>query len=251
KLASSFTAGEVPVENLEHLARLDADLTKYSRKTGQGTDYKDRVLEVFEPQLVEAATQENPDTLRQAKQSWMETIAYHIDEDGPPPSEVLVKDPDNALHVRKHEDGSATASMHMDPGWAAYLDNFITHNLNFKGDAALIPEPVVKRYEDTADKTQQDEPSDKDDDTNLDQTQNGPQEELIPPDDPAAAAPQGDRYTAYQHRVMGRLTTTQRAGAILLACLHIVLSMTAGEALAKRYHGIPKRSVIVQDTQTE
>src|SRR5699024_1665864 len=103
KLASTFTDGEVQVENLEHLARLDADFTKYSRKTGQGTDYKDRVLEVFEPQLVEAATQENPDTLRQAKQSWMETIAYHIDEDGPPPSEVLVKEPDNALHVRKHE----------------------------------------------------------------------------------------------------------------------------------------------------
>ncbi|HIW47152.1 MAG TPA: hypothetical protein H9884_09685 [Candidatus Yaniella excrementigallinarum] len=138
-LASSFTAGEVPVENLEHLARLDNDLTKYSRKTGQGTDYKDRVLEVFEPQLVQVARQENPDTLRQVKQSWLETIAYHIDEDGPPPSEVLVKQPDNALHVRKHEDGSATASMHMDPGWAAYLDNFLTHNLNFKGDAPLIP----------------------------------------------------------------------------------------------------------------
>src|SRR5699024_2585764 len=95
KLASSFTAGEVPVENLEHLSRLDADVTKDSTKTGQGTDDKDRVLEVFEPQLVEAATQENPDTLRQAKQSWMEPIAYHINEDGPPPSEVLVKEPDN------------------------------------------------------------------------------------------------------------------------------------------------------------
>src|SRR5699024_7617179 len=70
KFASSLTAGELPVENLEHLARLDGDLTKYSRKPGRGSDYKDRVLEVFEPQLVEAATQENPDTLRQAKQSW-------------------------------------------------------------------------------------------------------------------------------------------------------------------------------------
>src|SRR5699024_8650580 len=197
----------VAVEHLEHLARLVTDLTKYYWKTGQGTDYKYRVLEVFDPQLVEVETQENPDTLRQAKKSWMETIAYHIDEDGPPPSEVLVKDPDNALHVRKHEDGSATASMHMDPGWAAYLDNFLTHNLNFKGDAPLIPEPVVKLYEDTADKTQQDEPSDKDDDTNLDQTQNGPQAEQIPPEDPAAEDPQGDRYMAYQLGVMGRLTT--------------------------------------------
>lgn len=250
ELALAFTAGEVPVENLEHLARLDADLTKYSRKTGQGTDYKDRVLEVFEPQLVEAATQENPDTLRQAKQSWMETIAYHIDEDGPPPSEVLVKQPDNALHVRKHEDGSATASMHMDPGWAAYLDNFLTHNLNFKGDAPLIPEPVVKIYEETADKTQQDEPSDKNDAANHDDKQNEPQTEQIPPEGPMAEDPQGNRYMAYQLGVMGRLSIPQRAGAVLLGCLHTVLSMPAKEALAKGSHGTPTRLVIVQDIQT-
>src|SRR5699024_12510991 len=101
------------------------------------------------------------------------TIAYHIDEDGPPPSEVLVKDPDNALHVRKHEDGAATASMHMDPGGAAYVDNFLTHKLNLKRDAQLIPEPVGQLYEDTPDKTQQDEPPDTDDHTDREQTHNG------------------------------------------------------------------------------
>ena len=90
--------------------------------------------------------------------------------------------------------------MHMDPGWAAYLDNFLTHNLNFKGDAPLIPEPVVKLYEDTADKTQQDGPSDKDDDTNHGATQNSPQAENVPPE-PNAEDPQGD-YMAYQLGVM-------------------------------------------------
>src|SRR5690625_85022 len=49
---------------------------------------------------------------------------------------------------------------------------------------------------------------------------------------------------------MGRLTTPQRAGAILLGCLHTALSMPAGEALAKRSHGTPTRLVIVQDIQT-
>src|SRR5699024_7738107 len=109
---------------------------------------------------------------------------------------------------------------------------------------------VVKLYEDTADKTQQDEPSDKDDDTNLDDTQNRPQAEQIPPEDPAAEDPQGDRYMAYQLGVMGRRTAPQRAGAILLGCLHTVLSMHRGQALANRSHGTPTQLVIVQDIQT-
>src|SRR5699024_5091158 len=62
--------------------------------------------------------------------------------------------------------------------------------------------------------------------------------------------PQGEHYMAYQLGVMGRLTTPQRAGAIALGCLHTVLSMPAGGALARRSHRTPTRLVIEQHIQT-
>src|SRR5699024_11433709 len=91
-----------------------------------------------------------------------EQVVHHLDADGPPPTEALKKKPDNALHLRSHDDGSATASMHMDPAWAAVLKEFLNTNLNYKGNKPLLPENIENLYEAMADaKTSQDTPSTK------------------------------------------------------------------------------------------
>lgn len=157
-LAAACIAGKVPAENLDRIISTDQDLTKYATAVGQTIDYKDAVLEVFEPTLVEAAESVTPEELSQAKQRWIERIAHHIDNDGPSPSETLKKRPDNALHVRSHDDGSATASVHMDPIWAAFVKEFLNTNLNYKGNAPLLPENIENLYAAMAEaKAEQDE----------------------------------------------------------------------------------------------
>src|SRR5699024_5544821 len=127
------------------------DLTKYASVVGQTTEYKDDVIGLFEPVMVDAAETATPEELTQAKQRWIERIAHHIDADGPPLSKILKKQPDNALQLRSHNDGSATASMHMDPIWTAFFKEFINTNLNYKGNRPLLPENIENLYAAMAD----------------------------------------------------------------------------------------------------
>lgn len=155
-IAASYASGNIPGENLDRLASFDEDLTKYSAAVGRTLDYKDQVIQAFEPTLLEAAETASPEELSQARQRWTEQVVHHIDADGPPPTEALKKKPDNALHLRSHDDGSATASMHMDSVWAAFLKEFLNTNLNYKGKKPLLPENIENLYEAMADaKTQQ------------------------------------------------------------------------------------------------
>jgi len=151
KVAASFTSGQIPGENLDRIIQMDEDLTKYASVVGQTTEYKDDVIGLFEPVMVDAAETATPEELTQAKQRWIERIAHHIDADGPPLSKTLKKQPDNALQLRSHNDGSATASMHMDPIWTAFFKEFINTNLNYKGNRPLLPENIENLYAAMAD----------------------------------------------------------------------------------------------------
>lgn len=158
KVAASFTTGQIPGENLDRIIQMDEDLTKYASVVGQTTEYKDDVIGLFEPVMVDAAETATPEELTQAKQRWIERIAHHIDADGPPLSKTLKKQPDNALQLRSHSDGSATASMHMDPIWTAFFKEFINTNLNYKGNRPLLPENIENLYAAMADAKAAQEP---------------------------------------------------------------------------------------------
>lgn len=159
-IAASYASGNIPGESLDRIVSLDEDLTKYSGSIGRALDYKNQVIRAFEPTLLEAAETASPEELSQARQRWAEQIVHHIDVDGPPPTEALKKKPDNALHLRSHDDGSATASLHMEPVWAAFLKEFLNTNLNYKGKKPLLPENIENLYEAMADaKAQQGDPS--------------------------------------------------------------------------------------------
>src|SRR5699024_12712563 len=103
-------------------------------------------LQGAEPTLLQAAQSASPEELSQARQRWTEQVVHYIDADGPPPTEALKKKPYNALHSRSHDDGSATAYMHMDPAWAAVLKEFLNTNLNYKGNKPLLPENIENLY---------------------------------------------------------------------------------------------------------
>src|SRR5699024_11760777 len=113
-----------------------------STAVGQTPDYKDEVLQAFEPTLVEAAESLTPEEISQAKQRWLERITHHIDADGPPLSETLKKQPDNALQLRTHKDDSDTASKHMDPVWTAVANDFLNTNLNYNSNKPLLHEHI-------------------------------------------------------------------------------------------------------------
>src|SRR5699024_4711624 len=55
KVAASFTSGQIPGENLDRIIQMDEDLTKYASVVGQTTEYKDDVIGLFEPVMVDAA----------------------------------------------------------------------------------------------------------------------------------------------------------------------------------------------------
>ena len=252
KVASSFSAGKIPSENLDRIIQLDEDLAKYAAIVNQTPEYKDLVLQAFEPTLKEAAETATPEEITQAKQRWFERIAYHIDADGPSPSQALKKQPDNALHLRSHDDGTATVSMHMDPVWAAVCQEFLNTNLNYKGNKPLLPENIENLYKAMADAkaAQQQDPAAQDRQTNVTSEANEESEEK--PDDGTFVAEdaEGNTYTTQQADWIDVLTRAQRAGAVVLGALWAVMSMDPDEAAAKRAHGSPAKLVIVQDIQT-
>jgi len=268
-LAASYAAGNIPSENIDRIIQMDEDLTKYSTAVGQTPDYKDEVLQAFEPTLVEAAESVTPEEISQAKQRWLERITHHIDADGPPLSETLKKQPDNALQLRTHKDGSATASMHMDPVWTAVVKEFLNTNLNYKGNKPLLPENIENLYKAAADakSTQQNEsrgykePADTREEQDYDSqafhdtASEAPAEEppLDDPVDPETVTTKdADDGTGTKQQLywIDKLSRPQRAGAVLLGALYAVMSMDPEEAAAKRAHGSAAKLVIVQDIET-
>src|SRR5699024_6175103 len=255
----------------------------------RSSDLKDQVIQAFEPTLLQAAESASPEELSQARHRWTEQAAHHIDADGPPPSEAIKKKPDNALHLRSHDDGSTTASMHIDPIWAATLKEFLNTNLNYKGNKPLLPENIENLYEAMAEaKTTHDvpeAPSQQPADNSAEKTSraqreraSGHEEKLAVlhemlgsrpgtddrvPSQIEASLPQpfaadaviaederGNEYTKQHIDWIERLTRPYRAGAILLGAIHAVMSMHPEVAAAKRAHGSPAKLVIVQDIQT-
>src|SRR5699024_8900926 len=129
----------IPGENLDRIIQMDEDLTKYASVVGQTTEYKDDVIGLFEPVMVDAAETATPEELTQAKQRWIERIAHHIDADGLPLSKTLKKQADDVVQLRSHHVGSATAAMHIDPIWTAFVKELITTNLKYEGNRPVPP----------------------------------------------------------------------------------------------------------------
>src|SRR5699024_1880844 len=156
------------------------------------------VLQAFEPTLKEAAETATPEEITQAKQRWFERIAYHIDADGPSPSQALKKQPDNALHLRSHDDGTATVSMHMDPVWAAVCQEFLNTNLTYYVNKPLQPEKTDTLYKPMADAkaAHQQDPAAQDRQTSV--TSEANEESAEKPDNGTSVAEdaEGNTYTS-------------------------------------------------------
>ena len=242
RMAAAFTQGLVSSENLDRFISMDQDLTKYAIGSGHTPEFKDEIVRSIEPMLVEAAASSTPEELSQSKHRLIEMIAHHIDADGPPISDVLGKKPDNALRIRSHQDGSTTASMHMDPSWGAFLKEFLNTNLNFKGDTPLLPDKIDNLY-----KAADDAKADHEDDSGKN-TQD--EQQTSEPDKAIAEDASGNIYGSEEINTMDRLSHAERAGAILLGALYSVMSMSPKDGTAKSAHGSPAKLVVVQDIQT-
>lgn len=144
ELADSLAAGRLPIENADRIIDLDQDLSKYSAKVKQPQERKDRVLQEFEPTLVEAGETATPDELSKAKHRWLVQTAHWICEDGPSPSMALAKQANNELRMREHTDGTATYSMHATADASAAFKNFMLHQLNFNGTPVRISDSALE-----------------------------------------------------------------------------------------------------------
>ncbi|NWN87585.1 MAG: HNH endonuclease [Micrococcaceae bacterium] len=145
-LAAAFNNGRVPAENIDRFIAMDQDLVDYAAKTGQTTDYKNAVLQAFEPTLVETAETSTPDEVSRVKKRWVDRIAHAMNADGPSPSQTLRKQPDNAIKTRDNPDGSGHISMHATPDLYAQFKNFKLHMLNHHGTPPDIPEAVATLF---------------------------------------------------------------------------------------------------------
>lgn len=255
QMAASFAQGLIPSENLDRFIYMDEDLTKYAVDSGRTPEFKDEIVRSVEPMLVEAAESSTPEAITKGKQRLVEMIAHHIDPDGPPPSEVLRKKPDNALRIKSHRDGSTTASMHMEPAWGAFLKEFLDTNLNYKGDIPLLPDNIDNLYKAAANAHAAHDGNSNSNDATPDgeQPPAEPRDETPEPalpSDIVAEDAEGNTYTAQEINTMDKLSRAERAGAILLGALYSVMSMPPHEANAKTAHGSPAKLVIVQDIQT-
>ncbi|GAA2026966.1 hypothetical protein GCM10009720_03310 [Yaniella flava] len=146
RMAAAFINGRIPAENIDRFINLDQDLTDYAAKTGQTTDYKNAVLQAFEPTLVETAETSTPDEVSRVKKRWVDRIAHAMNADGPSPSKTLRKQPDNAIKTRDHADGSGHISMHATPDLYAQFKNFKLHMLNHHGTPPDIPDGIAALF---------------------------------------------------------------------------------------------------------
>ena len=146
RMAAAFINGRIPAENIDRFINLDQDLVDYAAKTGQTTDYKNAVLQAFEPTLVETAETSTPDEVSRVKKRWVDRIAHAMNADGPSPSQTLRKQPDNAIKTRDNADGSGHISMHATPDLYAKFKNFKLHMLNHHGTPPDIPEGIAALF---------------------------------------------------------------------------------------------------------
>lgn len=240
--AKAMAQGRVTGENADRIIDLDKQLTKYARKVGKPTDYKDVVLQAFEPTLIEVAETSSPDTLSKAKHRWMERIAYEIDVDGPSPSQVLRKQADNAIKSKDCGDGSGVISMHATPSVFAAFKTLMAHQRNWDGKAPFIPEDVAAFLHVEPDTPAADGNED-DASTNEDDAKFDP-EEVVGEDD------YGNPVTAGYMKQIDAMTEGQKFGAYLIGALRMLFSMDPAEAAIKRAHGAHAQLVIVQDIET-
>src|SRR5699024_9990114 len=146
RMAAAFINGQVPAENIDQFINLDQYLTDYAAKTGQSTDYKNAVLQAFEPTLVETAEASTRDEVSRVKKRCVDRIAHAMNADGPSPSQTLRKQPDNAIKTRDNPDGSGHISMHATPDLYAKFKNFKLHMLNHHGTPPPIPDGIAALF---------------------------------------------------------------------------------------------------------
>ncbi|NWN87778.1 MAG: HNH endonuclease [Micrococcaceae bacterium] len=146
RMAAAFINGRIPAENIDRFIAMDQDLVDYAAKTGQTTDYKNAVLQAFEPTLVETAETSTPDEVSRVKKRWVDRIAHAMNADGPSPSQTLRKQPDNAIKTRDHADGSGHISMHATPDLYAQFKNFKLHMLNHHGTPPDLPDEIAALF---------------------------------------------------------------------------------------------------------
>ena len=239
--AQAMARGQIAGENADRIIDLDKQLTKYARKVGKPTDYKDMVLQAFEPTLIEVAETSSPDALSKAKHRWMERIAYEIDIDGPSPSQVLRKQADNAIKSKDCGDGSGVISMHATPSVFAAFKTLIAHQRNWDGKAPFIPEDIAAFLHVEPDAPAADNNAN---DANTNDEAEFDPEEIVGEDD------YGNPVTAGYMKQIDAMTEGQKFGAYLIGALRMLFSMDPAEAAIKRAHGAHAQLVIVQDIET-
>lgn len=243
-LADALTEGRLSGENANRIVDLDKGLTEYARKVGKSTQYKDLVLQAFEPTLVEAAESSNPDTFSKAKQRWMDRIAHEIDPDGPSPSEALRKQADNAIKTQNKGDGSGVISMHATPSVFAAFKTLMIHQRNWDGKSPFIPEDIAAfLYVDS-------DPTDIDEEEPAAEPDQNRQDTEFDPDEVVGEDDHGNPVTAGYMQHIDAMTEGQKFGAYFVGALRMILSMDPTEAAVKRSHGTHAQLVMVQDIQT-
>ena len=290
KLAESMVQGSLPVENADKLIDFDEDLIKYSQKTHQPLERKDRVLAIFEPVMVETAESTTPDELSKVRKRWLEEMAHWICADGPSPARAFAKEADNALKYRDQSDGSAIFSMHATPAVTANFKNWMLQQLDFAGSPVLISDEALKLFEFLTSPTENtansaEEPDESDDGSEnptqpattaapqpepaaapasedagandpsltIPSTWLGPMTSWETSPDPngiAAETADGTPVTARELNLIEQLTTGQKMGSILLSHMLTLLSMDPTEFGGKKAHGISAQLMVVQDIET-
>ncbi|HJF14810.1 MAG TPA: HNH endonuclease [Enteractinococcus helveticum] len=274
-LAESFKDGKVSGENLDRIIRMDADLTKYTRKVGADLGYKDAALIAFEPTLVEAAETSNPDAFNTARKRWADTIAHHICSDGPPLEEAFRKQADNVLRDQAYSDGSGKAWMHMSPAVFAEYKSFALEQLNKNGAPVKVDDNLkaflfdqkqeeAKPQTDTADSQ---EPTNDNASTATNQESNVGEFDTEPlydpdasnledltidqdPDSVVAKDSNGDPVTQEELDHIEKLSPGQLLGAIFIGLFRAIRKFPPGELAIKRAHGASSTLHIVQDIET-
>lgn len=264
-VARSFADGDMSAENADRIIALDQDLTKYARKVGQTSAYKDEVLRAFEPTLVEAGESATPDELSEAKSRWANKIANAIDPDGPPVADALRKEADNAIKTQNYTDGSGRIWTHVTAPVYAAFKNFCLHQLNKNGTPVKIDEGLLdflQVFDQDLDEVSWDDPAEQPlhDETGEEQlpavepadTFDNIDDQSIDrdPTAPAAEDAAGNIVTTGCLDRIEQLTTGQRLGAILIGMFQNLLAMDPRESQIKKAHGASAQLTIIQDIET-
>ncbi|GAA4110943.1 HNH endonuclease signature motif containing protein [Enteractinococcus coprophilus] len=281
QLAQSMANGNLPIENADKLIDFDEELIKYSQKTHQPLERKNKVLQVFEPVMVETAESTTPDELGKVKKRWVEELAHWICPDGPSPSRAFAKAADNALKCRDQADGSAIFSMHATPAVSANFKNWMLQQLDFAGSPVLISDEALKVLgflaPDADDATGDDpaetaesrpvpqEPSPPEPSQDSEGTEDEGEPLTIPsawlgpmttwdtspdPTRVVAETSEGTPLTGRDMNLIDELTTGQKMGGILLSHMLTLLSMDPTKLGGKKAHGISAQLIVVQDIET-